>query len=157
MDHYPEVSVNERETPSSRISSRHDSASSVAKAAAAAAHQRPATIDTEDNTAARASSYHSFPSPSTHSSDHSAHRSDSNFSTNSSAQRIEAEYARYTDAPPPYSEKQYEGKSADEQNNMRMKDYAKEISRMMGRQLVRGLKIDERQKGRKEKKEGKVN
>jgi hypothetical protein len=38
-----------------------------------------------------------------------------------------------------------------------MKDYAKEISRMMGRQLVRGLKIDERQKGRKEKKEGKVN
>jgi hypothetical protein len=27
----------------------------------------------------------------------------------------------------------------------------------MGRQLVRGLKIDERQKGRKEKKEGKVN
>lgn len=37
---------------------------------------------------------------------------------------------------------------------MRMKDYAKEISRMMGRQLVRGLKIDEREKG---KKEGKTN
>jgi hypothetical protein len=152
MDNYPEVSVNERETPSSRISSRHDSASSVAKAAAA--HQRPSAIDTQDNTTARKSSYHSFPSPSTHSSDHTAHRSDSNSTTSSSVQRIEAEYSQYTDAPPPYSEKQYEGKSADEQNHMRMKDYAKEISRMMGRQLVRGLKIDEREKG---KKEGKTN
>ncbi|KAL1799774.1 hypothetical protein ACET3X_000116 [Alternaria dauci] len=151
MDHYPEVNVNERETPSSIMSSRHDSASSVVKAAAAA-HQRPSAIDTQDTTEARTSSYHSFPSPSTHSSDNSSHRSDSNFSTNSNAQRIEAEYARYTDAPPPYSEKQYEGKSADEQNNMKMKDYAKEISRMMGRQLVRGLKIAEREKAKNQRK-----
>ncbi|KAI4959126.1 hypothetical protein J4E86_002847 [Alternaria arbusti] len=149
MDHYPEVSVNERETPSSMLSSRHDSASSIAKAAAAG--QRPSGTSTTDDSAARNSSYTSFPSPSTHShsSNHSAHRSDSSSSSNSNLQRIEAEYARYTDAPPPYSEKAYEGKSDDERNSMRMTDYAKEISRMMGRQLVRGLKIDEREKGKK--------
>ncbi|KAH6859020.1 hypothetical protein BKA58DRAFT_52110 [Alternaria rosae] len=147
MDHYPEVSVNERETPSSMLSSRHDSASSIAKAAAAG--QRPSGASTTDDSTARNSSYHSFPSPSTHSSNHSTHRSDSSSSSNSNVQRIEAEYARYTDAPPPYSEKAYEGKSDDERNSMRMTDYAKEISRMMGRQLVRGLKIDEREKGRK--------
>jgi hypothetical protein len=56
------------------------------------------------------------------------------------SQTIEADYARYTDAPPPYTEKQYEGKSEDEQNVMRIKDYTKEISRLMGHQLVRGLK-----------------
>ncbi|KAI4613055.1 hypothetical protein J4E80_007111 [Alternaria sp. BMP 0032] len=130
MDHYPEVSVNERETPSSMLSSRHDSASSIAKAAAAG--QRPSGASTTDDSAARNSSY-----------------TDSSSSSNSNLQRIEAEYARYTDAPPPYSEKAYEGKSDDERNSMRMTDYAKEISRMMGRQLVRGLKIDEREKGRK--------
>lgn len=151
MDHYPEVSVNERETPTSRISSRHDSASSVAKAAAAAPQSSSnPNIQTKESAAPRTSSYHSFPSPSTHSSDLSAYRSNSSSSTNSNSQRIEAEYARYTDAPPPYSEKQYEGKTDDEQTSMRMTDYAKELSRMMGRQLVRGLKIDERQKGRKE-------
>lgn len=53
---------------------------------------------------------------------------------------IEADYAQYTDAPPPYTEKQYEGKSEDEQNIMRINDYTKEISRLMGQQLVRGLK-----------------
>ncbi|KAI4700684.1 hypothetical protein J4E81_003646 [Alternaria sp. BMP 2799] len=150
MDHYPEVSVNERETPSSMLSSRHDSASSIAKAAAAG--QRPSGASTTDDSAARNSSYTSFPSPSTHShsSNHSStHRSDSSSSSNSNLQRIEAEYARYTDAPPPYSEKAYEGKSDDERCNMRMTDYAKEISRMMGRQLVRGLKVDEREKARK--------
>ncbi|KAI4619790.1 hypothetical protein J4E83_005646 [Alternaria metachromatica] len=133
MDHYPEVSVNERETPSSMLSSRHDSASSIAKTAAAG--QRPSGASTTDDSAARNSSY-----------------TDSSSSSNSNLQRIEAEYARYTDAPPPYSEKAYEGKSDDERNSMRMTDYAKEISRMMGRQLVRGLKIDEREKGRKENK-----
>jgi hypothetical protein len=67
----------------------------------------------------------------------------------SNHQRIDAEYARYTDAPPPFSEKQYEGKSPDEQSQMRVTDYAKEISRMMGRQLVRGLKSDDVEKSDK--------
>lgn len=53
---------------------------------------------------------------------------------------VEAEYKRYIDAPPPYSEKAYEGKSEEEQTNMRMKDYARELSRIMGRQLVKDLK-----------------
>jgi hypothetical protein len=56
---------------------------------------------------------------------------------------IEAEYAQYTDAPPPYTENQYEGKSENEQKSMRTKDYAKEISRMMGLQLVRSPKSGE--------------
>lgn len=59
------------------------------------------------------------------------------------SQNLAAEYARYTDAPPPYSEKQYEGKSEEQQTKMRMADYAKELKRMMGSQLVRGLKSGE--------------
>ncbi|KAF1920989.1 hypothetical protein BDU57DRAFT_509511 [Ampelomyces quisqualis] len=59
------------------------------------------------------------------------------------SKRVEEEFAQYTDAPPPYSEKQYEGKSEEQQNKMRMADYAKEIKRMMGRQLVRGIKSEE--------------
>ncbi|KAF2828437.1 hypothetical protein CC86DRAFT_273672, partial [Ophiobolus disseminans] len=54
-----------------------------------------------------------------------------------------AEYAHFTDAPPPFSEKQYEGKSEEQQTKMRRADYAKEINRMMGKQLVAGLKSDE--------------
>jgi hypothetical protein len=140
MDHYPEVSVNERECRGSMPSSRHDSGNSVAKAV-----QQKQQHETE-----RSSSYQSFPSPSVH----STHRSDSdsNHSNNESAQRIEAEYARYTDAPPPYSQKEYEGKDEEEQTHMRMTDYAKEISRMMGRQLVTGLKINEMEKGKGEEK-----
>lgn len=61
-------------------------------------------------------------------------------------EQLEAEYARYTDAPPPYEEKAYEGKSEAERTRMRMGDYAKELSRMMGRQLVRGLKAGEKEK-----------
>jgi len=56
---------------------------------------------------------------------------------------LAAEYLHYTDAPPPYSEKQYEGKSEEQQNKMRMADYAKEINRQMGKQLVTGLKSGE--------------
>jgi hypothetical protein len=56
---------------------------------------------------------------------------------------IAAEYAQYTDAPPPYTEDQYEGKSENEQNTMRSKDYAKEISRMMGHQIIESLKSGE--------------
>jgi hypothetical protein len=56
---------------------------------------------------------------------------------------IAAEYAQYTDAPPPYTEDQYKGKSENEQNTMRSKDYAKEISRMMGHQIIESLKSGE--------------
>ena len=90
--------------------------------------------------------YTSFPSPD-HASEQQRPRNDSIVSTSNEdeakVQHIEAEYARYTDAPPPYSEKQYEGKDEDEQTKMRMADYAKELKRMMGRQLVRGLKTGE--------------
>lgn len=59
------------------------------------------------------------------------------------AQKLKAEFARYTDAPPPYSEEQYADKTEEQQLSMRTHDYAKELSRMMGRQLVRGLRTDE--------------
>ena len=134
MDHYPEVSVDERECRDSMPSSRHDSGNSVAKAV----QQR------QQHETKRSSSYQSFPSPSAH----STHRSDSNYSNSESAQRIEAEYARYTNAPPPFSAKEYEGKDEEEQTHMRMTDYAKEISRIMGRQLVTGLKVHEMEKGK---------
>lgn len=133
MDHYPEVSINERECPREDwSSSRHDSASSVDKA-----------VVEQTNGHQAENHYTSFPSPS-HMSKQRTDSSSSNESSREKGRQIEAKYARYTDAPPPYSEKQYEGKSDDEQTNMRMTDYAKELSRMMGRQLVKGLKAGQR-------------
>jgi hypothetical protein len=151
MDHYPTVSVDERETPSSRISSRHDSVSSIGKGAAA--NKRSPTMQKTGSAERQSYSYHSFPSPSAHSPDSSSSRSNSSTSNHSNFQRIEEQYSQYTNAPPPYSEKQYEGKTEDEKINMRKRDYTKELSRIMTRQLVRGLKISEREK----MKEGKKN
>ncbi|CAO2648000.1 Nn.00g089220.m01.CDS01 [Neocucurbitaria sp. VM-36] len=144
MDRYPEVNVSERECAREDwSSSRHDSASSINKAAI----QRSLDNKSHDQEAPAPPRYTSFPPPSTH----SQQRTDSTTSSKSSSnedkvQRLDAEFARYTDAPPPYSEQQYEGKSEQERTNMRMKDYAKEISRMMGRQLVRGLKTGQNDK-----------
>jgi hypothetical protein len=82
------------------------------------------------------SSYEGQPAP--------ALRTDSTQSDSSMAsQNLVAEYSQYTDAAPPYSEKQYEGKSEEQQSKMRMADYTKELKRMMGRQLVMELKSGE--------------
>ena len=150
MDHYPTVRVNERETPNSRTSSRHDSVSSIGKGTTVT--RASSTKRTMESAEQQSYSYHSFPSPSTHSPDSSSSRSNSTTSNHSNFQRIEEQYSRYTNAPPPYSEKQYEGKTDDEKTSMRMKDYTKELSRMMTRQLVRGLKISEREKAKTEAK-----
>jgi hypothetical protein len=161
MEHYPDISVNEREYRDALASSRLDSASAVAKAAA---HE---TALRQEHATERSSSYQSFPSPSGHSSNPSVHRTDSSSSNVESSniessnvessnvesdQCLEAEYARYTNAPPPYSEKEYEGKDEEEQTYMRMTDYSKEISRMMGRQLVSGMKMDKSEQGQGEEK-----
>ncbi|KAJ4322827.1 hypothetical protein N0V94_002208 [Neodidymelliopsis sp. IMI 364377] len=147
MDHYPEVNVEEREYPSS--ASRHDSASSIAKAANF--HSPPSLVPsrrqshTMSATQSNASAQQQ-PSSNPPSSDTSEQqlRKDSIMHVNDeTAEKIKAEFARYTDAPPPYSKQQYENKSEEQTLNMRTHDYAKELSRMMGRQLVRGLKTDE--------------
>lgn len=135
MDHYPEVNVQERE-----CSSRRDSnSSSINKA------QHSLDNKTQDGHLAPPQ-YTSFPVPDS-TTKQLRERNDSIHSTTNDdetkSQHIEAEYAQYTDAPPPYSEKQYEGKSEEQQIRMRMADYAKELKRMMGRQLVRGLKTGE--------------
>lgn len=148
MDHYPTVQVNERETPNSRISSRHDSVSSIGRGATAT--RGSPTKRKMESTEQQSYSYHSFPSPSTHSPDSSSSRSSSTTSNDSNVRRIEEQYSQYTNAPPPYSAKQYEGKTDDEKTSMRMKDYTKELSRIMTRQLVRGLKISEREKAKTE-------
>lgn len=70
-------------------------------------------------------------------------RKDSIHTDEQTAQKLKAEFARYTDAPPPYSEEQYADKTEEQQLCMRTHDYAKELSRIMGRQLVRGLKTDD--------------
>lgn len=70
-------------------------------------------------------------------------RNDSTHSASTEeSQTIDDEYAHYTDAPPKFEEEQYEGKSEEQQTAMRRSDYAKELNRMMGRQLVKGLKAD---------------
>lgn len=131
MDRYPEVSVNERECPREDwSSSRHDSVSSVSNVIVE--QTNGAHIDDKTN---NDNEYTSFPPPSLPPNQ----RADSSSSTESGrelSRRLDAEFARYTHAPPPHSPIEYQGKTADEQTSMRMKDYAKELSRAMGRQLV---------------------
>ena len=118
MNYYHEVNVSEREA-----ALHYDSNSSI-------------TNETQDVHSA-SPSYTSCPHPATGPLD----RNDSAQSAEEiKCEQLDAEYAQYTDAPPPYSEKQYAGKSEEQQNTMRMKDYTKEIKRQMGKQLVRDLK-----------------
>lgn len=156
MDHYPEVNVQVQEQPSS--ASRHDSASSITKAANF--HSPPSLVPSRQPS-------HNMSSTTTSSYPVAQHRTSSNspplnetaqqaelqadqqerkdsiHTDEETAEKLKAEFARYTDAPPPYSEEQYADKTEEQQLSMRTHDYAKEISRMMGRQLVRGLRTDD--------------
>jgi hypothetical protein len=147
MDHYPEVNVEEREYPSS--ASRHDSASSVTKASdfhsppSLVPSRQPSHTMSAATSDASAQQQPSSNSPTLNATEQDQ-RKDSIIHTNDeTAEKIKAEFARYTDAPPPYSEQQYENKTEEQALNMRTQDYAKELSRMMGRQLVKGLKTDD--------------
>jgi hypothetical protein len=135
MDRYPDISVREHKSArENSTSSLHGSVDSVTNAAI------QHTIETKLNLPG--GRYTSFPPPSNSSLDR-INSANSTASASDTTYTIEAEYAQYTDAPPPYTDKQYEGKSESDQNTMRSEDYAKEISRMMGRQLVRSLKSGE--------------
>ncbi|KAJ8117237.1 hypothetical protein OPT61_g1521 [Boeremia exigua] len=145
MDHYPEVNVEVQEQPSS--ASRHDSASSVTKAADF--HSPPSLVPSRQSshimastaTASNASTEHQTAStPSTSNATESQERKDSVHTDEQTVEKLKTEFARYTDAPPPFSEQEYENKSEEQQLSMRAHDYAKELSRMMGRQLVGGLR-----------------
>jgi hypothetical protein len=135
MDQLPATSVRAYESArQNSTSSRHGSVHSVTNAAI------QHTIETKLNLLD--DRYTLFQPP----SNSSLYRVISAHSIASSANNtlnIAAEYAQYTDAPPPYTENQYEGKSENEQNTMRSKDYAKEISRMMGHQIIGSLKSGE--------------
>lgn len=155
MDHYPEVKVKVQEHPSS--ASRHDSASSVTKDADF--HSPPSLVPSRQpshnmssTTAPSSTSTQKPTSSDPPTSDAIAQnseqqndqdRKDSIHTDEQTAEKLKADFARYTDAPPPYSEEQYEDKTEEQQLSMRTHDYAKELSRMMGRQLVRGLKTDD--------------
>jgi hypothetical protein len=132
MDHYPEVNVSEREYPSSvnNHSEYHSPPEVIGQPNQKQTQQR--TISESVST--------SQPALST-----PAERKDSVHTItmdDTGEKELAAHIAQYTDAPPPYSQKQYEGKSEEEASKMRMVDYAKEISRQMGRQLMRGVKIN---------------
>jgi hypothetical protein len=131
MDHYPKVNVSERECASRQPSN----ASSLNKEAISIQHK-----SSSQETHLAPPQYTSFPSPS-NATEQGRIRNDSVHGNDT--KHIEAAYSQYTDAPPPYSAKQYEGKTEEQQNKMRMADYAKELKRMMGRQLVRGIKSGE--------------
>jgi rubrerythrin len=122
MDHYPTVNLSEGGSASSRDSNTSANREIIdAKAPLVAARRT------------------TFPIP----AGQQLPRNDSSNSTSTvDSQAIDSEYAQYTDAPPPFEEEQYEGKSEEEQSRMRRLDYAKELNRMMGRQLVKGLKSD---------------
>lgn len=133
MDHYPEVTISERECASRQPSN----ASSLSKTQLAQ--------NTRDGQLAPPV-YTSFPPPGNTSEQEQQEqrlRTDSvhsNSSISATKSKVEADLKQYTNAPPPYSAKQYEGKSEEVQNKMRMADYAKELKRMMGRQLAKGIK-----------------
>lgn len=148
MDHYPEVNVEVQEHPSS--ASRHDSASSIAKAAdfhsppslvpsRQPSHNMSSTTAPSNTSTQQHTSSEAPTSDTTEQQD----RKDSIHTDEQTAQKLKAEFARYTDAPPPYSEEQYTDKTEEQQLSMRTHDYAKELSRMMGRQLMGGLKTDD--------------
>ena len=134
MDHYPEINVHERECSSRRPSNSSSTMDkpTIAHNKSLDGHLAP-PLDT------------AFPSPDNPSEQAQALRRKDSGQTEEAAisKRVVEEYAQYTNAPPPYSEKQYEGKSEEQQNKMRMADYAKEIKRMMGRQLIKGIKSGE--------------
>ena len=138
MDHYPKVNASERECASSRPST----SSSPKKH-----HRKRSLVTKAQDEHIAPPQYTSFPSPSNVSEEqkHSRNGSIQTIHNDDDAKvhHIETECAQYMDAPPPYSEKAYEGKSEDEQTRMRMADYAKELKRIMGKQLVRGLKISD--------------
>jgi hypothetical protein len=158
MDHYPEVNVEVQEHPSS--ASRHDSASSIAKAADF--HSPPSLVPSRQPSHNMSSTtapsnistqQHTSSNPATSDATEQQFeqqepqdRKDSIHTDEQTAQKLKAEFARYTDAPPPYSEEQYADKTEEQQLSMRTHDYAKELSRMMGRQLVHGLRTDEEDK-----------
>lgn len=156
MDHYPEVNVEVQEHPSS--ASRHDSASSVAKAAdfhsppSLVPSRQPSrnmsstTAPSNTSTQQRTSSDAPTSAAATQHAEQQTEqqeRKDSIHTDEQTAERLKSEFARYTDAPPPYSEEQYADKTEEQQLSMRTHDYAKELSRMMGHQLVRGLRTDD--------------
>lgn len=145
MDHYPRVNVQVQEHPSS--ASRHDSASSVSKEADF--HSPPSLVPSRQPSQTMSSTInHSNASeqqrrtsdPPTSDAAAPQERKDSIHTDGQTAEKLKTEFARYTDAPPPFSEEQYENKTEEQQLNMRAHDYAKELSRMMGRQFVLGLK-----------------
>ncbi|KAF2133363.1 hypothetical protein P153DRAFT_281995, partial [Dothidotthia symphoricarpi CBS 119687] len=130
MGHYPEIRVSEHE----HSDLRHDSASSVTKSKVSRA---PPTqrLDSNDTLPESVSS----PDSAQHLIDSDSAEVDTVGDMDLNSHTVEAEYRRYTHAPPPYSEDAYDGKTEDEQNGMRIRDYAREISRQMGKQLVKDL------------------
>ncbi|KAJ4994101.1 hypothetical protein SVAN01_00578 [Stagonosporopsis vannaccii] len=147
MDHYPKVNVEVQEHPSS--ASRHDSASSVAKGTdfhsppSLVASRQPSHTMISTAAPADTSNQQTKSPPPISGATEPQERKDSVHTDEQTAQKLKAEFARYTDAPPPFTEDQYENKTEEQQLSMRAHDYAKEISRLMGRQFVRGLKTDD--------------
>lgn len=156
MDHYPEVTIAEREYARSDYStpSRHDSASSLKQnGSQVIVEQQQLQPDTthQHHHQHQTPQYTSFPSLTQLSAPSTTHRTDSSTSSSStsstsshqkhSENEIDLAYSRYIDAPPPYSAAQYAGKTEAQCEKMKMSEYAREISRVMSRQLVRGLKM----------------
>lgn len=148
MDHYPEVNVEVQEQPTS--ASRHDSGSSITKAAEF--HSPPSVIPSRQTSHTMASATApSDPStqqqqasnPPTTNATESQERKDSVHTDEQTAAKLKAEFAHFVDAPPPFTEAQYANKTEEQQLNMRAHDYSKELTRMMGLQFLRGLKTDE--------------
>ncbi|KAL5117529.1 hypothetical protein ACEQ8H_004559 [Pleosporales sp. CAS-2024a] len=130
MDNYPNVKVSTRECASRQSTSTSATHTSQPNSSHKHAHDQQPPRHHHSDTAPYYEGQHAPPL-----------RRDS--ASPSPENTVVAAYARYTDAPPPYAASQYEGKTEEQQNKMRMADYAKEIKRAMGRQLVRGLKNGE--------------
>lgn len=142
MDQYPKVNVEVQEHPSTP--SRHDSASSINKKSNF--HSPPSLVTSRQPSQTMSSttnnsntSAQQTATPPTLNDTAPQERKDSLNADGRAAEELKAKFSRYIDAPPPYSDEQYEDKTEEQQFNMKTHDYAKELSRIMGQQFIRGL------------------
>jgi hypothetical protein len=144
MDQYPKVNVEVQEHPSTP--SRHDSASSLNKhldfhspPSLVTSRQPSQTMSSTTNNSNISEQQQTTANPPTSNNTAPQEHDDSSHADGRTTKELKAKFARYIDAPPPYSDEQFEDKTEEQQINMRAHDYAKELSRTMGQQFVRGL------------------
>ena len=144
MDQYPEVNIEVQEQPITPA--RHDSASSINKISEfhsppslVTSRQPSQTMSSTTSNSNISAQQQTTANPASSDDTSPEERKKSLHTDGRTPEQLKAKFSRYIDAPPPYSDEQYEDKTEEQQVNMKAHDYAKELSRIMGQQFIRGL------------------